>query len=57
MQVGQVVAKGAPLVVLEAMKMEHPSFAPMAATVKNILVAAGAQVAAGTLLVELEAIP
>ncbi len=56
-QVGQVVAKGAPLVVLEAMKMEHPSFAPMAATVKNILVAAGAQVAAGTLLVELEAIP
>ena len=56
-QVGQVVARGAPLVVLEAMKMEHPSFAPMAATVKGILVAAGAQVAAGTLLVELEAIP
>ena len=56
-QVGQVVARGAPLVVLEAMKMEHPSFAPMAATVKGILVDAGAQVAAGTLLVELEAIP
>jgi geranyl-CoA carboxylase alpha subunit len=55
-QVGQVVAKGAQLVVLEAMKMEHPSYAPMAATVTSILVTTGAQVAAGTLLVELEAI-
>ena len=52
---GQVVAKGAPLVVLEAMKMEHPAFAPFAATVKSITVQPGAQVAAGTLLVELDA--
>ena len=53
--IGQVVAKGAPLIVLEAMKMEHPAFAPFAATVKGITVQPGTQVAAGTLLVELEA--
>ena len=54
---GQTVAKGDPLVVLEAMKMEHPAFAPADATVKRVCVEAGAQVTAGTLLVELEAIP
>ena len=50
---GQTVAKGEPLVVLEAMKMEHPMPAPAAATVQRVCVSAGAQVAAGTLLVEL----
>ena len=54
---GQQVAKGAPLVVLEAMKMEHPAFAPFAGIVKSIDVQPGAQVAAGALLVELEASP
>ena len=53
--VGQTVARGTPLVVLEAMKMEHPSVAPFAATVTAITVQAGAQVAAGSVLVELQA--
>jgi acetyl/propionyl-CoA carboxylase alpha subunit len=52
---GQQVEKGAPLLVLEAMKMEHPSAAPMAAVVKQVFVAHGDQVAAGALLVELAA--
>jgi geranyl-CoA carboxylase alpha subunit len=56
-RVGQQVAKGEPLAVLEAMKMEHPACAPVVATVKSVCVATGAQVAAGTLLVELEATP
>jgi geranyl-CoA carboxylase alpha subunit len=51
---GARVEKGAPLLALEAMKMEHPSLAPMAAMVKAVHVQVGAQVAAGTLLVELE---
>ena len=50
---GHWVARGAVLLVLEAMKMEHPSLAPMDATVTRVLVQQGAQVAAGTLLVEL----
>ena len=52
---GQTVAKDTPLVVLEAMKMEHPAIAPMAATVSRVCVEIGAQVAAGALLVELSA--
>jgi geranyl-CoA carboxylase alpha subunit len=52
---GQQVRKGAPLLVLEAMKMEHPSVAPMDAVVGAIGVAVGAQVAAGALLLELTA--
>jgi len=52
---GQNVEKGAPLLVLEAMKMEHPSVAPMAAVVRQVLVAHGDQVAAGALLIELAA--
>jgi len=54
---GQKVEKGAPLLALEAMKMEHPSTAPMAAVVKQVLVEHGAQVSAGTLLLELEPAP
>ncbi len=53
---GQKVEKGAPLLALEAMKMEHPSTAPMDAVVKQVLVEHGAQVSAGTLLLELEAV-
>ena len=50
---GDSVARGTPLVVLEAMKMEHPAFAPAAATVQRVCVSVGAQVAAGTLMIEL----
>jgi geranyl-CoA carboxylase alpha subunit len=53
-EAGQQVAAGATLVVLEAMKMEHPALAPRAALVQRVCVAPGAQVAAGTVLVELE---
>jgi acetyl/propionyl-CoA carboxylase alpha subunit len=51
---GDVVKKGAPLVVLEAMKMEHALTLPLAARVKAVHVAAGAQVRPGQLLLELE---
>ena len=54
---GQSVARGATLAVLEAMKMEHPSLAPIAGVVARVCVEPGAQVAAGTLLVEIKAAP
>uniref|UniRef100_A0A7S0R532 Uncharacterized protein n=1 Tax=Chlamydomonas leiostraca TaxID=1034604 RepID=A0A7S0R532_9CHLO len=41
---GDKVAKGAPLVVLEAMKMEHSVVAPRAGVVRQLAVAAGTQV-------------
>ena len=43
-QVGDHVAAGAPLVVLEAMKMEHTVRATAAGTVRAIHVAVGDQV-------------
>ncbi len=52
---GQSVRKGDPLLVLEAMKMEHPSLAPMDAVVTTICVAHGAQVSSGALLMQLRA--
>jgi 3-methylcrotonyl-CoA carboxylase alpha subunit len=52
---GAAVAKGAPLLVLEAMKMEHTIHAPCAGVVKAFLVAPGDQVSDGADLVELEA--
>jgi len=52
---GDAVAQGAPLVVLEAMKMEHTLAAPAALRVTAVHVAKGAQVAPGTLLVEFAA--
>jgi geranyl-CoA carboxylase alpha subunit len=52
-EVGQTVRKGDALLVLEAMKMEHPSFAPMDAVVAAIRTAPGAQVSSGALLMEL----
>jgi 3-methylcrotonyl-CoA carboxylase alpha subunit len=51
---GAVVEKGAPLLVLEAMKMEHTISAPRAGTVKSFRFAAGEQVAEGAELVEFE---
>lgn len=50
---GQRVAVGQPLLVLEAMKMEHEVRAQAAAQVAELLVAAGDQVAEGELLMRL----
>ncbi|MEJ8280889.1 acetyl-CoA carboxylase family protein [Pseudonocardia spirodelae] len=50
---GDRVAAGAPLVVLEAMKMEHVVAARHAGTVTAVLVEAGASVTAGTPLLAL----
>ena len=52
---GQQVEKGAVLLALEAMKMEHPALATMSGRVKTVHVAVGMQVVAGAPLVELEA--
>ncbi|MBP5997002.1 MAG: acetyl/propionyl/methylcrotonyl-CoA carboxylase subunit alpha [Azonexus sp.] len=54
-QPGQKVDKGTPLLILEAMKMEHTITAPAAGTVKAFCYAAGEQVADGAALVEFEA--
>ncbi|NWG30576.1 MAG: acetyl/propionyl/methylcrotonyl-CoA carboxylase subunit alpha [Rhodocyclaceae bacterium] len=51
---GARVEKGAPLVVLEAMKMEHTLIAPAAGTVKAFNYAVGEQVADGAELLEFE---
>jgi 3-methylcrotonyl-CoA carboxylase alpha subunit len=51
---GVAVEKGAPLLVLEAMKMEHTISAPHAGTVKSFRFAAGDQVEEGVALVEFE---
>jgi geranyl-CoA carboxylase alpha subunit len=53
---GERIAAGKPLVVLEAMKMEHGLHLPFAIKIKAIHVKAGAQVAPGNLLVEFEAL-
>jgi 3-methylcrotonyl-CoA carboxylase alpha subunit len=53
-QPGQKVDKGMPLLILEAMKMEHTITAPAAGTVKAFCYAAGEQVADGAALVEFE---
>jgi acetyl/propionyl-CoA carboxylase alpha subunit len=52
--VGDVVAEGDPLVVLEAMKMEHTLRADGAGSVSVLAVAPGQQVDVGDLLVSLE---
>jgi acetyl/propionyl-CoA carboxylase alpha subunit len=52
---GDSVQARQPLVVLEAMKMEHPVAAPFEATVKAVHVTPGERVAGGAVLVELEA--
>jgi 3-methylcrotonyl-CoA carboxylase alpha subunit len=51
---GQKVDKGTPLLILEAMKMEHTITAPAAGVVKAFCYAAGEQVADGAALVEFE---
>ncbi len=54
-EVGAAVHARAPLVVLEAMKMEIPVHSPFAANVREVHVAPGDRVAGGARLVELEA--
>jgi 3-methylcrotonyl-CoA carboxylase alpha subunit len=50
---GQQVARGVPLVTVEAMKMEHTLTAPYAGMVARIAFAVSERVAAGAILVEL----
>jgi len=52
-KVGDAVAKGQPLVTLEAMKMEHVLQAPFAGVVEEVAVAIGGQVVEGAPLVRL----
>lgn len=52
--VGDVVAAGAPVLVLESMKMETVLRAPFAAKVRELLVMTGSQVETGAPLVRLE---
>jgi 3-methylcrotonyl-CoA carboxylase alpha subunit len=54
---GQQVARGAPLVTVEAMKMEHTLTAPYEGTVSRVLFGLAERVAAGAILVELEPTP
>ena len=56
-QPGDRVAKGAPLLILEAMKMEHTITAPAAGTVKRFRFAVGEQVSDGAELLDFEAAP
>ena len=51
-EVGAQVAKGTPLLVLEAMKIEHTIVAPGTGTIRAFRVAAGEQVAEGVELVD-----
>ena len=53
-QPGQAVEKGTPLLILEAMKMEHTITAPASGVVKAFCYAAGEQVSDGAPLVEFE---
>jgi 3-methylcrotonyl-CoA carboxylase alpha subunit len=55
-EAGATVDKGAPLLVLEAMKMEHTINAPKRGTVKAFRCAVGDQVVDGVDLVEFEAV-
>ncbi|HEX5864061.1 MAG TPA: acetyl/propionyl/methylcrotonyl-CoA carboxylase subunit alpha [Casimicrobiaceae bacterium] len=54
---GEAVAKGAALLILEAMKMEHTITAPAAGTVSAINYRTGDQVAEGADLIDLDAHP
>ena len=53
-KVGDSVSKGQPLLVLEAMKMEHTLAEPLGGKVKTLRYAIGEQVAEGAELVEFE---
>ena len=53
---GDSVEKGAPVIVVEAMKMENELTAPRAGIISRICVEEGAQVEGKTVLVELEGV-
>jgi 3-methylcrotonyl-CoA carboxylase alpha subunit len=55
--VGDEVAKGQPLVAIEAMKMEHQIRAPRAGRVKRVAASPGLMVQSGAVLVELDDAP
>jgi biotin carboxyl carrier protein len=52
--VGDDVARGQPLLALEAMKMEHVIRAPRAGRVKSVSASPGQMVQSGATLVELD---
>jgi biotin carboxyl carrier protein len=54
-QPGEAVARGQPLVSLEAMKMEHALVAPFDGEVEAVSAAVGDQVSEGVALVKLRA--
>ncbi|HEY4974380.1 MAG TPA: biotin/lipoyl-containing protein, partial [Steroidobacteraceae bacterium] len=54
---GSAVVKGAPLLILEAMKMEHTICAPADGTLRGYRAAVGEQVPEGCELIEFEATP
>jgi 3-methylcrotonyl-CoA carboxylase alpha subunit len=54
---GSAVRKGAPLLILEAMKMEHTLCAPADGTVRGFRAAVGEQVREGSELIDFEATP
>jgi propionyl-CoA carboxylase alpha chain len=54
---GATVEAGSPLLVLEAMKMEHEVVAPVAGTVTELRVSPGTQVETGALLAVIEGAP
>lgn len=51
---GQKIAEDDEVIILEAMKMENPVFAPEDGVVKEIKVKVGQQVAEGDIIAELE---
>lgn len=53
-EIGQEVAEGEPLVILEAMKMENELRAPRAGVVLEVKVIPGAQVVSGQVMVSLK---
>lgn len=52
--VGQTIAEDDEVIILEALKMENPIFAPEGGVVKEILVTKGQQVEEGHVMVVLE---
>jgi len=54
-QKGASVAQGTPLLIMEAMKMEHAIAAPADGVVEDLLYAVGDQVAEGAQLLEFKA--
>lgn len=53
---GEVVAEGAPLLILEAMKMQNRIQMPFTARIKKINVEIGVRIPKDSLMIELEAV-